>query len=94
MLNGLDATPFGCDGALGLRFKPGINVEVGEIVKERGWPAAELKIDIDDIGRVYRGRVSLLSDSGKAGIVKTCERRHPIPEMVWESIVETLCDRA
>ena len=94
MLNGLNATAFDCDGAVGLRFDPGINVEVGEIVKERGWPAAELKIDIDNVGRVYRGRVSLLSDSGKAGIVKTCQRRHPIPEMAWESIVETLADRA
>ena len=66
-----------------------VDVEVKRIVRERGhWPTAEVVIDVwspDDEKqetkpkplKVYRGRLSLLSSSGKRDCVRACKDAFP-----------------
>ena len=81
-----------------------VDVEVKRIVRERGhWPTAEVVIGAwpkDDVeatkpeAKVYRGRLSLLSSSGKRDCVRACKEAYPPLAAQWAEIVETFTDQA
>ena len=84
-----------------------VDVDVKRIVRERGhWPTAEVVIDVwptnavqelepkSKGSRVYRGRLSLLSSSGKRDCVRACKDAFPPLAAQWAEIVETSTDKA
>lgn len=94
---------------LHLRYTLGIDVVVRNVVKDRaGWPAAEVKIDVDARAApeskfltrtggimAFRGRVSLSSQSSKKDTWTTCYNRvGEIEKSTWEALIEDVSDRA
>ena len=82
-----------------LRYTLGIDVKVGRLTRDFSKsPQAEVVIDVDGRlcperpGRVYRGRLGLLSRSGIKGCVDTCKRR--VPDTPWDDVIDDVCDRA
>ena len=79
-----------------------VDVTVKRIVRERGhWPTAETVIEVwppkgskGDEFKVYRGRLSLLSASGKRDCVRVCKDAVPELASQWTEIVETFTDAA
>ena len=68
-----------------LRYTLGIDVKVGRLTRDFSKsPQAEVVIDVDGRlcperpGRVYRGRLGLLSRSGIKACVDTCKRKAPL----------------
>ena len=93
--------------ALHLRYTLGVNAVVSRIQDQRGWPAAEVVIEVDNRMapesrfrssngiKAFRGRVSLSSMSNKKDVWKTCHKRvSEIDEPTWEALIEDICDRA
>ena len=82
-----------------LRYTLGVNVEIGRVTRDFSKsPQAEVVIDVDrrlspeHPGRVFRGRLGLLSRSGIKGCVDTCKRR--VPDTPWDDVIDDVCDRA
>ena len=82
-----------------LRYDLGINVEIGRVTRDFSKsPLAEVVIDVDKRlsperpGRVFRGRLGLLSRSGIKGCVDTCKRR--VPDTPWDDVIDDVCDKA
>ena len=82
-----------------LRYTLGIDVEIGRVTRDFSKsPQAEVVIDVDKrlsperSGRVFRGRLGLLSRSGIKGCVDTCKRR--VPDTPWDDVIDDVCDRA
>ena len=80
-----------------------VHVTVKRIVRERGhWPTAEIVIKVEpprrvkgvDDRKVYRGRLSLLSTSGKRDCVRACKDAYPPLTAQWAEIVEAFTDEA
>ena len=70
-------------------------VRVGRIVRERGWPTAEVRIESLMDGRlIYRSRLNLSSSSGKRDCVRTCRDAWPELNHQWAEIIELFTDRA
>ena len=80
---------------LHLRYTTGVEVIIAKVVKE----SAEVVISVDDHEhlngrkRAYRGRLGLLSASGKSGAVKVCKDAAGAV-LPWTAIIEDVCDRA
>ena len=81
-----------------------VDVTVKRIIQERGhWPTSEVVIEVWPEQAVkaptievkaYRGRLSLLSASGKRDCVRVCKDACPVLASQWTEIVETFTDAA
>ena len=82
-----------------LTYTLGVEVTVGRVTRDfTKSPQAEVVIDVnrrlspERPGRVYRGRLGLLSRSGIKGCVDTCKRK--VPDTPWDDLIDDVCDRA